>query len=84
MKGRVFELYVLPAILIVSLFLPHIFFFGNHYVDVELCYVEAALEIADHGFDASLSSYFANVANPISTVLILSGSYKLLWGKPCY
>jgi len=82
MKRRIFQLFILPTALILLLFLPHIFFFDNHYVDLEPLYVQAALEIADHGYDADLSNYFSTIANPIFTVLVLSGSYKLFCESP--
>lgn len=81
-KGKTLELYLLPAILIVLLLLPHILFFDNGYVDLERFYVGAALEIAEHGFDANLADYFLTTVNPIFSVLILAGSYKLFWESP--
>jgi len=82
MKGKSFELYVLPGILIVLLFLPHLLFFDNYYVDLEPLYVDAASEIAAHDFDANLSAYFSRIGNPVFTSLILSVSYKLFWESP--
>lgn len=82
MKRKTLDLYVLPAILIVLLFLPHIFFFNNYYVDIEPFYVGAASEIAAHGFDANLSDYFSTVSNPVFTSLILTASYKLFGESP--
>ena len=81
-KGKTLELYLLPAILIVLLLLPHVLFFNNGYVDLERFYVGAALEIAEHGFDANLADYFLTIVNPIFSVLILAGSYKLFWESP--
>ncbi len=79
MKRKTLELYVLPAILSLVLFLPHILFLNNRYVDLERVYVRAALELAEHGFNANLSEYFSMIANPILGLLFLAGSYKLLW-----
>lgn len=79
-KTKSIELYVLPAVLLVLLLLPHILYLGNHYIDVEPYYVKSAQELITRGFDANLSDYFTNIGNPILTSLILSGSY-LLFGE---
>ncbi len=81
MKGKIFEAYLL-VILIILLLLPHLFSFDNSYVDIEPLYVQSASEIAEHGFNANLSQYFNNIANPVFTSLILSASYKLFGESP--
>lgn len=77
MKVKTLAPYLLPLFLVVLLLVPHVFFFDNGYVDTEGLYVEAASEIAAHGFAANLAPYFAEIANPVFTSLLLSASYKL-------
>ncbi|MFC1901900.1 glycosyltransferase family 39 protein [Chloroflexota bacterium] len=81
-KGRNLELLVLPAILIVLLLLPHLLFFNNGYVDLEIYCVEAASDIARHGVNADLADYFATIANPLFSVFILAGSYLIFGESP--
>lgn len=82
MNRKIFETYLLPAILIILLLLPHLFSFDNRYVDIEPLYVQSASEIAEYGFNANLSQYFNSIANPVFTSLILSASYKLFGESP--
>ncbi|MFH1383209.1 MAG: phospholipid carrier-dependent glycosyltransferase [Chloroflexota bacterium] len=82
MKGKPFRPYLLAAVLVVLLLLPHLFFFNNGYVDVEPYYVQSASDIAEHGAQANLSEYFTRIANPALTSLILSASYKLFGESP--
>ncbi|MDP7525725.1 MAG: glycosyltransferase family 39 protein [Dehalococcoidales bacterium] len=77
MSDKARDSYVLPAVLIIVLLLPHVLFLGNGYVDVELYVVDAASEVARYGFNANLTDYFYTVFNPIFSVLLLGGSYTI-------
>jgi 4-amino-4-deoxy-L-arabinose transferase-like glycosyltransferase len=76
------ELYVLPAVLTVLFLLPHLPFLNNGYVDLEKYCVQAGLEIARNGFNANLTDYFSTVFNPVFSVLLLAGSYKIFGESP--
>jgi 4-amino-4-deoxy-L-arabinose transferase-like glycosyltransferase len=82
MKQKIFRSYAPPVILIVLLLLPHLFFWNNGYVDLERYCVQAGSAVASHGFAANLAEYFSIVANPIFSVLLLAGSYRLFGESP--
>lgn len=82
LKNRKIELYAMPAVLIVLFLLPHLGFLNNGYVDLERYCVQAGLQIAGHGFHANLTDYFSTVFNPIFSVLLLAGSYKIFGENP--
>jgi 4-amino-4-deoxy-L-arabinose transferase-like glycosyltransferase len=79
---KTLELYALPLVLTVLLLLPHFLYFSNGYVDLEGYCVGAGREIARHGLSANLTDYFATVVNPIFSVLLLAGSYRLFGESP--
>ena len=76
------ELYVFPALLFIILILPHIFFLGNYYVDLETQYVDAGTEISENWLSADLSKYYKGIANPILTSIFLAVGYAVVGESP--
>jgi 4-amino-4-deoxy-L-arabinose transferase-like glycosyltransferase len=73
--------YILPALLLVLIAIPHIQFLDNYYVDVEPDYVDAGTRIAAEGLDADLSGYY-RIANPVFTSMMLAVGYVAFGESP--
>jgi hypothetical protein len=67
---------------VIILFLPHILFLKNGYVDLEIYPVRAAQDILQNGIHAHLADYFATVVNPLFSVLLLAGSFSVFGESP--